>query len=222
VNVAKALKSFLTVPLKGDVYTPSHSGLFTPRDKVPNTNWIEGLVGLHCGPVLNERIRTLSCECTYLNLPRCLSPSTIHLTTNKLLVRARNDRCKLVTLQLRISFRTCVFCGSVDVSNQCKNYTVKPAYNATAKDWTFLPLRQITFHTGTWNFLSLGWQIFPLKTGFRYAQVPLKISFNLLEEIRFESKRQIFIFKPLTGMHIKTVFFWNVTPCALVNWKQRS
>jgi hypothetical protein len=205
------------------VYTPSHSGLFSPRDKVPNINWIEGLVGLHCGTVLNERIRTLSCECTYLNYPRCLSPSTIHLTTNKLLVRARNDRCKLVTLQLRISFRTCVcFAAQLTFKISTRITQWNLLIMQLQKTEIFFPLRQITFRTGTWNFLSLWRQIFPLKAGFRYAQIPLKKHFSLLEEIRFENKRQNLRFKPLTGTYIKTVFFWNVTSCALMHWKQRS
>ena len=155
VIVGKALKSFLTAPLTADVYTPSHPGLLTPRDKVPDINWIEVLVGLHCGAVLNERIRTLSCECTYLNYPRRLSPSAIQLTNNKLLLRAGNDGRKLVTLQLRISFRPGVCFAARFTLKISTSITLCNLPIAQPQKTEFFPLRQIRFRTGTWIFFIL-------------------------------------------------------------------
>jgi hypothetical protein len=51
---------------------------------------------------------------------------------------------------------------------------VKPAYKGTATDRNFFPCWQVPFHTvlELWILGSL-----PLRTGFRYAQVPFKTGF---------------------------------------------
>jgi hypothetical protein len=60
--------------------------------------------------------------------------------------------------------------------------TVIPAYNGTARDRNFFSLlKQVPFNTSTWSLDPRYSKYFLLKTGFRYAQVPLTTGLIVFE-----------------------------------------
>jgi len=56
----------------------------------------------------------------------------------------------------------------------------KPSNNRNATARIFFRCRQVSFHTGSRNRDRRICKNLPLKTGFRYAQVPFKTGFTVL------------------------------------------
>jgi len=60
---------------------------------------------------------------------------------------------------------------------------MKPAHSGTARTFFFPPCRKVPFHPGTWILDPWNCKTFPIKTIFRYPQVPFKTGFAVFISI---------------------------------------